>query len=55
MTFHRTALADEMAQQLLSPSYLDTSLRPAIMVKTPYIRVALLGATVASGLRWETD
>ena len=35
MTFHRTALADEMAQQLLNPSYLDTSLRSGLFLSGP--------------------
>jgi hypothetical protein len=32
MTFHRTALAQEMAQQLLQPSFLDTSLRSGLFL-----------------------
>ncbi len=35
MTFHRAALADEMAQQLLNPSYLDTSLRSGLFLSGP--------------------
>ena len=35
MTFHRTVLAEEMAQQLLNPSYLDTSLRSGLFLSGP--------------------
>lgn len=35
MTFRRTALALEMAQQLLQPSFLDTSLRSGLFLSGP--------------------
>lgn len=51
MTFHRIALAQEMAQQLLKPSFLDTSLRSGLFLsgqrrvgKTTFLATDLIPA-----------
>ena len=56
MTFRRTALAREMAQQLLQPSFLDTSLRSGLFLsgqrrvgKTTFLATDLIPALEAMG------
>ena len=56
MTFRRTALAQEMAQQLLQPSFLDTSLRSGLFLsgqrrvgKTTFLATDLIPALEAMG------
>lgn len=56
MTFRRTALAQEMAQQLLRPSFLDTSLRSGLFLsgqrrvgKTTFLATDLIPALEALG------
>ncbi len=56
MTFHRTALATQMAQQLLRPSFLDTSLRSGLFLsgqrrvgKTTFLATDLIPALQALG------
>jgi len=56
MTFRRTALAQEMAQQLLKPSFLDTSLRSGLFLsgqrrvgKTTFLATDLIPALEAMG------
>lgn len=56
MTFRRTALAEQMAQQLLRPSFLDTSLRSGLFLsgqrrvgKTTFLATDLIPALEALG------
>ncbi|MFT4243511.1 MAG: AAA family ATPase [Acidovorax sp.] len=56
MTFHRTALAQQMATQLLRPSFLDTSLRSGLFLsgqrrvgKTTFLATDLIPALEALG------
>ncbi len=56
MTFHRTALAQEMAQQLLNPSFLDKSLRSGLFLsgqrrvgKTTFLATDLIPALEKEG------
>ena len=56
MTFHRTALAADMARQLLRPSFLDTSLRSGLFLagqrrvgKTTFLAMDLIPALEALG------
>eukprot|EP01041_Mallomonas_annulata_P020181 gene20181-39840_t len=56
MTFRRTALAAQMAQQLLRPSFLDTSLRSGLFLsgqrrvgKTTFLATDLIPALEALG------
>lgn len=56
MTFRRTALAQEMAQQLLQPSFLDTSLRSGLFLsgqrrvgKTTFLATDLIPALEGLG------
>lgn len=56
MTFRRTALAEQMAQQLLRPSFLDTSLRSGLFLsgqrrvgKTTFLATDLIPALQALG------
>lgn len=56
MTFHRTALAHEMARQLLQPSFLDTSLRSGLFLsgqrrvgKTTFLASDLIPALEEQG------
>src|SRR6478672_12504984 len=56
MTFRRTALAQQMATQLLRPSFLDTSLRSGLFLsgqrrvgKTTFLATDLIPALEALG------